>query len=399
MKAVIIGAGIAGLALAQRLDAHGWQVTVVERAPGPRPQGYMIDFFGPGYDAAELMGVLPRIQELGHRVDEAIYVDEKGRRRASVDFSAFSASISGGLVSIMRPDLERALRESLPERVEIRYGTGPRRITEEAGGVRVELSDGTALEADLLAGADGVHSAVRRLVFGEEQAYLRYLGFHTAAYVFTDARVHALAAGRFHLTDTIGAQVGLYALDGDRAAVFTVHRTPDPALPEDPRAELRRVYARLGWVVPRALELCPPPEEVYYDQVAQIEMDRWSRGRTVLVGDACYAVSLLAGQGASLGIGGAFVLGEELARAGTVEEGLRRYEERWRPVAEERQRAARVGTRWFLPDGRTRLWVRRQALRAAGFVPGLGNFIAGSLTGKPSRVVKDVALEEAARPR
>src|SRR5690606_9471622 len=241
MKAVIIGAGIAGLALAQRLDAHGWQVTVVERAPGPRPQGYMIDFFGPGYDAAELMGVLPRIQELGHRVDEAIYVDEKGRRRASVDFSAFSASISGGLVSIMRPDLERALRESLPERVEIRYGTGPRRITEEAGGVRVELSDGTALEADLLAGADGVHSAVRRLVFGEEQAYLRYLGFHTAAYVFTDARVHALAAGRFHLTDTTGAQMGFYALGGDRVAVFTVHRTPDPALPEDPRAELRRV--------------------------------------------------------------------------------------------------------------------------------------------------------------
>lgn len=116
-------------------------------------------------------------------------------------------------------------------------------------------------------------------MFGDETRFVRYLGFHTAA--------------------------------------FAVHRAADPTLPDDPRAELQKTYGTLGWLVPRALTHCPPPESIYYDQVAQVVMPRWSRGRVVLVGDSCYAVSLLAGQGAALGIMGAYVLGEQLAAAET----------------------------------------------------------------------------------
>ncbi|MGW5877379.1 FAD-dependent monooxygenase [Nocardiopsis terrae] len=389
-RALIVGAGIAGLALAHRLDHHGWRVSVLERAPGPRPQGYMIDFFGPGYDAAEAMGLLPRLHELGHHFTEAVLVDERGRRRASVGFERFAESLGGSLVSIMRPDLELALRESLPSRVELRYDSEVVQVSEGTEGVGVRLADGTVLEADLLAGADGIHSTVRRSVFGPEERYLRHLGFHTAAYTFDDARVHAATRGRFQLTDSLGAQMGLYALAGDRVAAFTVHRTSDTRLPEDPRAAVREAYAGLGWVVPRALELCPPPERVYYDHVAQIEMGCWSRGRTVLLGDACQAVSLLAGQGASLGLGGAYVLGEELARASGLAEGLARYEQRWRPVVEERQRTARTGTSWFLPDTPTRLRLRRMFLRLSA-LPGVDRLVATSLSGKPTRVVKDLA--------
>ena len=158
-RVVIVGAGIAGLA--HRLDHHGWRVSVLERAPGPRPQGYMIDFFGPGYDAAQAMGLIPRLRELGHHFTEAALVDGHGRRRAAIGFERFAQSLGGDLISIMRPDLERALRESLPARVELRYASAPEQITEHADGVRVRLVGGEVLEADLLAGADGVHSTVR----------------------------------------------------------------------------------------------------------------------------------------------------------------------------------------------------------------------------------------------
>lgn len=390
MRVVICGAGITGLALARCLAAHGIQVVVTERAPAPRGQGYMIDFFGTGYDAAEAMGILPRIRRLGYRVEEMTYRDEAGRRRGGMAFARFATVVAGRLVSIMRPDLETALREDLPDGVDLRYGAPVVGVDAQPGGVRVALADGTSLPADLLVGADGIHSTVRRLVFGPEERFLRYLGFHTAAYSFTDAELHAQVAGQLVLTDSVDRQMGFYGLRGDRVAVFTVHRTPDPRLPADPRAALRREYAPLGWLVPRALAACPPPEAVYYDQVAQIEAPSWHTGRVVLVGDSAYAVSLLAGQGASLGITGAYVLAEHLAAADGVETALRRYEAAMRPLATEKQRVARDGTRWFVPASTTQLRVRRAALRLAR-LPVLDRYVAGALAGKSSAVVTNLA--------
>lgn len=386
MKVMICGSGIAGLALAHRLAVLGWDVVVLEKAPGPRTQGYMIDFFGVGYDSAEAMGVLPRLHELGYRVEEARFVDATGRPRVRLRFEQFAQAVGGRMLSIMRPDLERALRESLPAGVDLRFATGPTSIENNLDGVRVTLTDGQVLHADLLVGADGIHSAVRGMVFGDERNFLRYLGFHTAAFTFADPAIHAQVSDGFCLTDSVDRQVGLYGLRDGRVAAFTVHRAPDPALPADPRAALRAEYPSLGWVVPDALAQCPPPDEVYYDQVAQIVLPRWHRGRVVLVGDAAYAVSLLAGQGASLGIAGAFVLADQLHRAGSVEDGLDRYERLWRPVAEEKQHAGRRGARWFLPHSRTQLYIRRGMLALSG-LPGLNRVIATSLAGKHTALV------------
>ncbi|MBB5953496.1 2-polyprenyl-6-methoxyphenol hydroxylase-like FAD-dependent oxidoreductase [Saccharothrix tamanrassetensis] len=379
MKVVICGAGIAGLTLAGRLAAAGHPVVVVEKSAGPRPEGYMIDFFGPGYDAAERMGLLPRFHELGYRFIEAGYHDETGRRRAGLNFARFAESMGGRMTSIMRPDVEHILRTDLPPEVTLRFGAGVVAVDNRPDGVSVALSDGTSLDADLLVGADGIHSTVRRLVFGDEQRFFRYLGFHTAAFTVTDPEIHRLVEGRFCLTDTVGRQVGCYGLRDGWVAAFTVHRTPDPTLPTDPRASVRAAYGTLGWIVPRVLERCPP--EIYYDQVAQIELPRWSAGRVVLVGDACGAVSLLAGQGASLGMGGAFVL------AGHLDD-LDGYERRWRPVVAEKQRIARSGARWFLPATALRLHVRRWAMRLAR-VPWIDRRIATSLVGKPTALVGD----------
>lgn len=390
MKVIICGAGIAGLALAQRLATSGREVVLLERAPGPRTQGYMIDFFGVGYEAARAMGVLPRLHDLGYHIDGVRFVDAAGRSRAQLRYEVFSRAAHGRLLSIMRPDLELALRESLPGEVELRFGARVTGVDDRPDGVRVTLADGEVIAADLLVGADGVHSTVRGLVFGDEHDPLRYLGFHTAAFTFRDPAIHARLGDRFCLTDSIDRQVGLYGLRDGRVAAFAVHRAEHPALPDDPRAALTEEYRSLGWAVPAALAHCPPADQVYYDQVAQIEMPRWHRGRVVLLGDSCAAVSLLAGHGASLAVAGAHVLAEHLSPIGTpaaaeISSALERYERRWRPIVEEKQRVGRGAARWFLPRSPTQQRVRRVVLALSG-VPGVGRLIAGSLAGKPTTI-------------
>ena len=221
------------------------------------------------------------------------------------------------------------------------------------------------------------------MVFGEEREFLRHLGFHTAAWTFRDPAIRARVGDRFCLTDSVNRQLGLYGLRDGRVAAFAVHRTDRP-LPTDTRAALRAEYGSLGWVAPDVLALCPPPDEVYYDHVAQIEMPSWHRDRVVLAGDACAAVSLLAGQGASLGIAGAYLLAEELHRDGIA--GLANYERRWRPVVAEKQHTARKGARWFLPRSPTQLRARR-AILALSRLPGVDRLVGRSLAGKPTAVV------------
>jgi 2-polyprenyl-6-methoxyphenol hydroxylase-like FAD-dependent oxidoreductase len=148
--------------------------------------------------------------------------------------------------------------------------------------------------------------------------YLRYLGFHTAAYTFAHPELHRKLGEQFALTDSVDKTVGLYPIRNERIAVFTAHRTTDSAIPADPRMIVRTTYSDLGWLVPDALAHCPNPPALYYDQVAQIEMPRWTTGRVALVGDACQAVSLLAGQGASLAVAGAQLMASELATEANV---------------------------------------------------------------------------------
>ncbi|MGH3627937.1 MAG: FAD-dependent monooxygenase [Sciscionella sp.] len=390
MRVVICGAGIAGLALAQRMTTLGADVVLVEKAPGPRDQGYMIDFFGPGYDAAEAMGLLPRLVALGYPVDEVNYLDESGRRRSRLSYHKVARAVGGRLLSIMRPDLELALREQVAGKADLRFGSGIKCIENLANGVAVTLSDNTVLDADLLVGADGIHSTVRRLVFGPERDYLRYLGFHTAAYIFHDAEIHRQLRNRFCLTDSVGREMGFYGLRDGRVAVFAVHRAVDPTVPEDTARAVREAYSTLGWIVPRSLAGCPDTSEVYYDQVAQIEIPQWHRERVVLLGDACQAVSLLAGQGASLAIAGAYVLAAKLATEGSIEAALTGYQTLWRPTVEDKQRVARSGAQWFLPLSRRRLWSRRVALKLMQ-VPGLGRFLGTALIGKSNATIENLS--------
>ncbi len=381
MRAVVCGAGIAGLALAGCLGRHGWDVVVLERAPRPREQGYMMDYFGPGWDAAEAMGVLPALLAAGYTVDRLSYVDDRGRDRAGLPFARFAHAVDGRLVSVMRPDLERVLREHAEGLAQLRFGRHVVAVRPRPGGAGAVLDDGTVLDADLVVGADGVHSAVRRSAFGPEERYRRWLGLHTAAWVFEDPAALREIGSRFCLTDSLDRAMGFYGLRDGRVAAFAVHRAAGPSLPADPRAALRAVHGSLGWIVPRALAACPAADRLYYDQVVQIEVPRWSTGRVALLGDSGQAVSLLGGQGASLAVAGAWLLAERLARAATVEEALAGWERVWRPVVEEKQRVARDGAPWFLPSTRTRRLTRRLALRLA-VLPGLDAVVTRGIVGR-----------------
>lgn len=394
MRAVVCGAGIAGLALAGCLGRRGWDVVVLERAPRPREQGYMMDFFGPGWDAAEAMGVLPAVLELGYRVERLSYVDDRGRDRAGLPFARFAHALDGHLVSVMRPDLERVLRGHARGAAELRYGRRVVGVRQRPGGAGAVLDDGTVLDADLVVGADGVHSAVRRSAFGPEERFRRWLGLHTAAFVVDDPEAYRQVGDRFCLTDSIDRAMGFYGLRDGRLAVFAVHRAAAPSLPADPREALRAVHGSLGWIVPRVLAACPGGERLYYDQVVQVELPRWSSGRVVLLGDSGQAVSLLGGQGASLGIAGAWLLAERLDRAGSVEEALTGWERVWRPVVEEKQRVARGGAQWFLPSSRARRQARRLALRLAA-LPGLDTVVTRGLVGRAGGDVRALAAAPA----
>ena len=109
MKAIVSGAGIAGLSAALALSRQGWDVLVVERARGLRARGYMIDFFGPGYDAAERLGVLPALKAAAHRVDEVELLDGQGRRTAAINYRLAATAVGGKLLALLRGDVERVL--------------------------------------------------------------------------------------------------------------------------------------------------------------------------------------------------------------------------------------------------------------------------------------------------
>ncbi|MGW2628908.1 hypothetical protein ACWC2K_06210 [Streptomyces chattanoogensis] len=159
------------------------------------------------------------------------------------------------------------------------------------------------------------------------------------------------------------------------------HRATGARLPGDARAALRHEYGTLGRLVPRVLAKCPPSSQIHYGRVAQANQPCWSRGRAVLVGDASQAVSLFAGPGDSLAIGGACVLADQLARTSRVEDALHGDERPWRPVIVRRQRAARRAACWFVPESPRDLRVRRAALQLSG-LPGPHRLFGVSLTGR-----------------
>jgi 2-polyprenyl-6-methoxyphenol hydroxylase-like FAD-dependent oxidoreductase len=324
ISVLISGASIAGPSLAYWLERYGATVTVVERAPALRPGGQAVDFKGPVHRTVlEQMGILDEI----HRrqtggLDQAI-VDADGRRIATMpgDFTA-------GDVEIRRGDLAAILYEATSERVEYVFGDWITSLTDTADGVHVTFAHGAPRTFDLVVGADGIHSAVRRLAFGPESDYVRYSGHHYAL-----AEI-GLSGGEPTMYNEPGRMV---TVGGVKAPAFFVFASEpleyDRYDAEAQKQILRDAYAGGRWRIPELLGRLDDAESVYVDAISTVRIDRYAAGRVVLLGDAAYG-STLAGFGTGLAVVGAYVLaGELLAAAGDHSVAFRRYEEVFRGYA------------------------------------------------------------------
>ncbi|ETW26561.1 FAD-dependent monooxygenase [Mycobacterium gastri] len=395
MKVLVCGAGVAGLTLAERLAALGAEVVLLERESGPRARGHVIDFYGAGYEAAEAIGVLPAIQGVAYPVGEASVVDQHGRRKAAIPYRQIVKALDGRLCRVLRPDLETVLRDNLPPKVDLRFGATVSEVAQCDERVTVTLNGGAQLDADLLVGADGIHSTVRALVFGPEERYLHHRGLRCAAFLLDPPSIGGVAGDHVILTDTVDRQLGLQVLRDGRTAVSAVYRASDAKLPRDARTAFRDKYAGMGGWVTEVLDRCPESEEVDDNRVAQLELPRWSSKRVVLIGDACFAVSMLIGQGASLAVASAYVLAEQLRNTSSVERALSFYERLWRPVVEEKQASGRAASGWLWPAS-SQSAIRRATLRLT-WRPLVNRFVETTLAGEPTAVIPMLRLGQPER--
>jgi 2-polyprenyl-6-methoxyphenol hydroxylase-like FAD-dependent oxidoreductase len=380
-RAIVVGAGIAGLAAALRLHRAGWDALVVERAPERRSSGYMVNLIGGGFDAVERLGLLPELSKRDLGTFSSILVRADGSTKFTVPQAIVEAAQGARAMSVFRGDLETVLYEAVEGTAEFRFGTTVERLEQQAEGVAATLSDGSTERADLLIGADGLHSSVRRLVFGEEARFR--VDLHHMVGAFPLNRVpRGLAEGSG--TTFIGPRrtAAVINLGPGRSSAFFTYQSADAEadLKRGPVAALSEAFGDLGGGVPDALQqLRDDPAGAYFDSVSQIQAGTWSSGRVVLLGDAAWCVTLFAGYGAGLAMSGADLLGDTLERHGEhVPAALAEWEAELRPEIRKRQALARRGIAQFAPPTRFHVWMSDMAMRSIA-LPGIRRLVQRSI--------------------
>lgn len=400
---LISGAGIAGPTLAWWLHRYGFDVTVVERAPAPRTGGHAVDIRGTAREVAERTGILPAVRAAHTGARGMAFVDQDGRHVATLGMDVFGDS--GGPVAelaIKRTDLARILYEATRDDVEYVFDDSVIAAQQDGDGVHVQFEKGEPRHVDLLVGADGVRSAVRRLMFGPHEEYVRDLGLYLALYgTTTDVDLdgwqlmYTVPGGR----GRPGRTAGLYPqrTPGTAMAGFFLPSPPVDGLRHDVAEQKRmvlRAFDGVGWEVPRMLGSIGDADDFFFDRVVQVEVDGWSRGRTVLLGDAGYCASPMSGIGTSLALVGAYVLAGELAAAdGDHERAFRAYEAEMREFAARAHEFARAsGDGGLMPESRAQLRMRDLSVRMLPYLP------KGLVSRGMDRVARTVTLKDYPAP-
>jgi len=376
---LVSGAGIAGPTIAYWLLRRGFTPILIERAPHFREGGYMIDFWAVGFDVAERMDLIPALRAAGYSINRLAFVTQQGRPRSAVGGKALERAFGARFLSILRGDLANAIYRTVQHDVEAIFDDSIVEVNQSAKGVEVRFERGSPRAFDLVVGADGLNSAVRAAGFGPREKFEHYLGYYAASFITfgyprRDEHTYLSYAAP-------GCQISRYALRDDRTAFFFVFERENPftELPHDivmQKEILRERFSHRPWIewpeIERHLEAC---DDLYFEPVSQIIMPRWSQERIVLIGDAAYCPSLLAGEGAAFAMAGAYILAAELNRArGDYGRAFAEYERRFRPFIERKQEIARGFARSFAPKTSFGLFVRDQIIRFTA-IPLLGDLL------------------------
>ena len=291
VRIAISGAGVAGAALAHWLHRTGHTPTLIEQAPKFRTGGYMIDFWGVGYRVAQRIGIEAQILDAGYKVQCVRSVGPGGEIKADLGVDVFRRMIGDGFTSLPRGDLAAAIYATIENDVETIFGDSIATIDERSSGVHVAFEHEQPRDFDLVIGADGLHSNVRRVVFGPESNFEHYLGCKVAACVVDGYRPRDELI--YVTYNTPGRQVGRFALRDDRTMFLFVFRAEHGSEGRTPKEQLHNQFGDAGWECPRILAALDHVDDLYFDVVSQIRMDHWSRGRVLLIGDAAGCISLL----------------------------------------------------------------------------------------------------------
>ncbi|WP_067813572.1 FAD-dependent monooxygenase [Nocardia inohanensis] len=348
IRVLVAGASIAGPALAHWLRRRGAEVTVVERAPELRPGGQAVDARGVTKEVIRRMGLDAEVRAACTQTIGARTVDSDGNV-----LNAFHVEDDGGdgfiaEIEILRGDLSQVLYDDTRDGVEYIFGDRIAELSQDADGVDVVFASGGKRRFELVIGADGLHSALRAMVFGPHEQFVRHLGHALAFYSVPN---------EFGLDKWLieyqegGRSAGLRPIqDATRAmAMFSFPATDLDVDYRDIDAQkrlLRERMAGFGWLTEGILAHLDDTPDFYLDQVAQVMMERWSNGRVALLGDAAFSSSPMSGQGTGLALVGAYLLAGELAAAGwDPAAGFAAYERRMRPFVEANQEIAQLNAR------------------------------------------------------
>ncbi|MFI0452688.1 FAD-dependent monooxygenase [Actinomadura sp. 6N118] len=396
MRILISGASIAGPVLAYWLTRHGFCVTVVERAPALRKTGgHAVDLFRPAMDISEKMGVLARVQERATGTNQMTVHREGVRRPVRVDLSKVFGATSDRHVEIMRDDLSEIYYDATRDDVEYLFGDS---ITEISPDGEVRFDNAAPRRFDLVVGADGLHSNVRSLVFGDESRFSTFIGAYFG--VLTLPNVSSLDR-ELLIHVGVGRTAGMYGarhLDDARALLlFRSERELDYHHHDVPRQKelLRGAFAGMHADVDRWLDELDRTPAFYFDSITQLRMDTWSRGRVTLVGDAGYCPGPAVGGSTTLAVVGAYVLAGELARAGgDHERAFPAYERAMAEHVHGSRAAALSAAKTLIPTSRLGVSGLAQGARLISALPaGIGRVLL-RLTTKSARLYNSMTLDD-----
>ena len=364
-KVLISGAGIAGPAMAYWLRRYGFEPTVVEVAPEPRPGGQTIDIRGVARDVVDRMGLMPAIRDVQMHEKGLEYVRANGRRAVAMPAELLDGAGPVAEIEILRGDLSSILLGATTD-VEYLYGDSITGLVQDDRGVLVTLREAGERRFDLVIGADGVHSRTRSIAFGPESQYVHHLGGY-ASY-FTIETPEPLDGWMKIYTAPGGRWVGLRPDHDPRYACALLNfRSPlltyDRRDVEQQKALLEKTFAGLGWHTAHVLDGLRGADDFYFDSLSRVLVPEWSRGRIALLGDAAYCGSPLAGHGTALSLVGAYVLAGELARNEDHGQAFAAYQRVMQGYVEQRMELPPGGIEMAMPNSAAAIWARNTSTR------------------------------------